>query len=122
MACGANAQPPPTRITQFKDGLARIGQLPQHNRGMFEEYLPSLGQDSALTNAREYLDTQQVLQRLDLMAEGRLGEVQNFRRPGESAGFQDRRKRDEMASFWQIQRASSLRIKWLPACSGANFA
>jgi hypothetical protein len=56
IAGGTDAQPAPTRITQFKQGLACLSQLPQHHCRMFEKNLSGLGQNGALANTREHLD------------------------------------------------------------------
>ena len=58
IAGGTNAQPSPTRIAQFEQGLACIGQLPQHDCRMFEKNLPGLGQDGTLADARKHLDAE----------------------------------------------------------------
>jgi len=70
------------RMARFWDGagaahrIARALEVRQHHLGMLEEHLAGVGQRHAAAGAVEQLRTNLRLQRRDLLAQGRLRNVQ----------------------------------------------
>ena len=64
--------------------LGRLGDGGEDVLDIQEVTLPLFGQQQGAIAAPEQLDAEKLLQRLDLVADGRLGDKQFLRRPGKA--------------------------------------